>query len=81
MEAIGDYRLVRAVGGGRHGKVYEAEGRLSGRHVALEVLRPELAKLTVGAAPVHERDERSSPSWITRTSFARSRSAKSRTSS
>jgi serine/threonine-protein kinase len=42
MESIGEYRVVRLVGEGGMGKVYEAEERLSGRRVALKVLRPEL---------------------------------------
>ncbi len=42
METIGEYTVVRLVGEGGMGKVYEAEERLSGRKVALKVLRPEL---------------------------------------
>ncbi len=45
METIGDYQLVRLLGEGGMGKVYEAEERLSARRVALKVLRPELARV------------------------------------
>jgi serine/threonine-protein kinase len=44
MESLGAYRIERLLGEGGMGKVYEAEERLSGRHVALKVLRPELAR-------------------------------------
>lgn len=44
MERIGEYLVVRMVGEGGMGKVYEAEERLSKRKVALKVLRPELTK-------------------------------------
>ncbi|CAN5230424.1 hypothetical protein BH09MYX1_BH09MYX1_12250 [soil metagenome] len=42
MDTIGEYQVRRLVGEGGMGKVYEAEERLSGRRVALKVLRPEL---------------------------------------
>jgi eukaryotic-like serine/threonine-protein kinase len=45
METIGDYQLVRLLGEGGMGKVYEAEEALSKRRVALKILRPELARL------------------------------------
>lgn len=44
METIGEYRVGRLLGEGGMGKVFEAEERLSGRKVALKVLRPELAR-------------------------------------
>jgi serine/threonine-protein kinase len=44
MDRIGEYRIVRLIGEGGMGKVFEAEERLSGRRVALKVLRPELAR-------------------------------------
>jgi serine/threonine-protein kinase len=44
MDRIGEYIVVRMIGEGGMGKVYEAEERLSKRKVALKVLRPELTK-------------------------------------
>jgi serine/threonine-protein kinase len=44
MESLGAYRIERLLGEGGMGKVYEAEERISGRRVALKVLRPELAR-------------------------------------
>jgi serine/threonine-protein kinase len=44
MDSLGAYRIERLLGEGGMGKVYEAEERLSGRRVALKVLRPELAR-------------------------------------
>jgi len=48
MERIGEYIVKRLVGEGGMGKVYEAEERLSGRRVALKVLRPELTRTEEG---------------------------------
>src|SRR5262245_25386185 len=48
MESLGAYRIERLLGEGGMGKVYEAEERLSGRRVALKVLRPELARSEPG---------------------------------
>jgi len=44
MERIGEYSVLRLVGEGGMGRVYEAEERLTKRRVALKVLRPELVK-------------------------------------
>src|SRR5262249_22454085 len=40
---VGGYRLLRPLGGGGMGTVYEAEERHGGRHVALKLIRPEFA--------------------------------------
>jgi serine/threonine protein kinase len=50
MESIGGYEVVRLLGEGGMGKVYEGRERLSGRRVALKVLRPELTKRDEGRA-------------------------------
>jgi hypothetical protein len=44
----GDYRVLRLIGEGGMGKVYEAEERLSGRRVALKVLHHELGGTSSG---------------------------------
>src|SRR5687767_11884284 len=41
-DQLGDYRLLRRLGGGAMGVVYLAEQCTTHRHVALKVLRPEL---------------------------------------
>jgi serine/threonine-protein kinase len=48
MQNLGEFRIVRLLGEGGMGKVFEAEERLSGRRVALKVLRPELARSEPG---------------------------------
>lgn len=48
MERIGEYEVERLIGEGGMGKVYEAAERLSGRRVALKVLRAELSRSESG---------------------------------
>lgn len=45
---VGEYRVCRLLGEGGMGRVYAAEERLSGRRVALKILRPEIARSTEG---------------------------------
>ncbi|HZT79710.1 MAG TPA: protein kinase, partial [Gemmataceae bacterium] len=42
-ETVGGYRLLRSLGAGGMGTVYEAEETASGRHVALKLLKPQAA--------------------------------------
>lgn len=54
FESLGSYRLIRRLGAGGMGIVYEAEDARLGRRVALKVVRPELA----GSADTVARFER-----------------------
>ena len=42
-EVVGGYRLLRRLGGGGMGAVYEGEEIATGRHVALKLILPEIA--------------------------------------
>jgi len=42
-EKIGGYRILRSLGSGGMGTVYEAEDATHGRHVAIKVIKPQIA--------------------------------------
>lgn len=52
-EQIGDYRIIREIGRGGMGVVYEAEQESLGRHVALKVLPPGLLSTPRNVARFH----------------------------
>ena len=74
-ERIGDYRILREIGRGGMGIVYEAEQVSLGRHVALKLL-PQTVLPNLRQRQRFEREARPRPGCITPTSCRSSASAR-----
>jgi serine/threonine protein kinase len=68
LERLGDFRIVREIGRGGMGVVFEAVQESLGKRVAIKVL-PRQSLLRGSALSVLNRRLRSRPSFTIRTSF------------